>query len=152
MLIRMEKLLLFGFLVIFAVFWCFVCFVLAVIGGWSSLAAYFRTTEVPQGKAFYMQSGKVGVVNYSSCLTIRAAADGLYLAVFPLFRAGHPPLFIPWSEIATFRQKKILFWRFAEVTIGIPQIAKLQLPLTAFPTELVEARMAEEGSSGVNHD
>ena len=96
-----------------------------------------------------MQSGKVGVVNYRSCLTIRVAEDGLFLAVFPLFRAGHPPLFIPWSEFTMLRQKKILFWRFAEVSVGIPVIAKLLLPLGVFPVEFVQAkRLADKVGSG----
>jgi hypothetical protein len=47
--------------------------------------------------------------NYRSCVTLGANARGLYLAVRPLFRIGHPPLFIPWSDVQVSRFDSAVF-------------------------------------------
>jgi hypothetical protein len=138
----MEKLLPFSFL-LFPIVWCAACGILAVIGGWSALAAHFRTYEIPRGKKFGMQSGRVGIINYSSCLTVHVDDEGMFLAVFPLFRVGHPPLFIPWHEFNNCREKKILLWPFDEVFVGIPPIARLQLRQGILPAAIVNASRAK---------
>jgi hypothetical protein len=46
-----------------------------------------------------------------------AAQDALYLSVLFLFRAGHPPLRIPWSEIRF--GETTFFWKtYIELTLG----------------------------------
>jgi hypothetical protein len=45
---------------------------------------------------------------YRSCMTLGANARGLYLAVLPLFRIGHPPLFIPWTDVSVARHDSML--------------------------------------------
>jgi hypothetical protein len=46
-----------------------------------------------------------------------AAEDALYLSVSFMFRIGHPPLCIPWSEITVSRTKR--FWRsYVVLTLG----------------------------------
>jgi hypothetical protein len=134
----MENLLRLGFILLFAAFGCGVCWLLATIGGWTALASHFRSAEPPQGKAFSMQSGRVGIVDYGSCLNIRVNEAGMYLAVFPLFRVGHPPLFIPWSEFGACQTRSKFFWTFVEVSIGKPYIARLCLPPRVFPAEILE--------------
>ena len=44
-------------------------------------------------------------VNYSSCLTLGANEHGLYMATFFLFRLGHSPLFVPWSDVGATERK-----------------------------------------------
>ena len=39
-------------------------------------------------------------MGYNGALTPGADPFGLHLAVWPLFRIGHPPLFVPWSDIS----------------------------------------------------
>ena len=121
-----------GFLVVFPLFWCFVCLLLAKFGGWSAMAAEVRATETPRGALSRMQSGKVGIVRYRHVLTIGVQDDGLYLAVFPLFRAGHPPVFVPWSQVSVIRRRKQLFGDFIEATVGRPSRATIQLPSHVF--------------------
>ena len=41
----------------------------------------------------------------NGALTPGADPLGLYLAVWLLFRIGHPPLFVPWSEISVSLEK-----------------------------------------------
>jgi len=48
------------------------------------------------------------LMGYNNCLTIGGSPDGFYLAIFFLFRIGHPPMFIPWREIKI-KRKKIMF-------------------------------------------
>jgi hypothetical protein len=70
----------------------------------------------------------MGLTNYSACLTVGANNSGLYLAVFPLFRVGHPPLLIPWVDISTSKSKRFWFsyldFKFTQaptVTFKIPE-------------------------------
>lgn len=81
--------------------WCGVCFLIALIGGWRALAKkYAHGVESFQGNRWHMQSGTMrGLARYRGTLTLGADARGLYLGVMVLFRAGHPPLFVPWNEI-----------------------------------------------------
>lgn len=89
--------------------WIGVCFLLAFIGGWSRLAEAYQTQTEFVGKKWYFQSGRLGLTNYNGVLTLGANYYGLYLAVFPLFRAGHPPLLIPWSDISTAEHQGWMF-------------------------------------------
>lgn len=45
------------------------------------------------------------------CLSIGVNREGLFLAVIPIFRIGHPPLFIPWHDISTEDRKQLIFFR-----------------------------------------
>lgn len=114
-------LLLLLFPMIFAGFWCFVCFLLSRIGGWSRLAKRFAVDTPPAGKIFYGQSAQLsGLCNYNGCLTIIVAAEGLYLRVWALFRAGHKPILIPWAEIRNPRPRKFLWIRKVAFDAGSP--------------------------------
>jgi hypothetical protein len=135
-----------GFLVSFPLLWCGVSFMLARIGGWSSLAARYRTDNRPEGKAFYMQGGRIGMVIYSACLTIHVTEGGMYLAVFPLYRIGHPCLFIPWTEFNNLRQTRSMFCDFVQASVGKPRIAKVLLRPCVFPPEFLESELGK--SSG----
>jgi hypothetical protein len=44
--------------------------------------------------------------HYNGCLTVTANAEGLGLAVVPLFGGFHPPLFFVWSDVSTTRQPR----------------------------------------------
>ena len=58
--------------------------------------------------------GLVGIRNY---LTIGASRKGLYIAMLLPFRFRHPPLFIPWSDIAV-TQKRMLFMTGTQFPMG----------------------------------
>ncbi len=74
-----------------------------------------------------MQSARMGLVNYSSCLTVYVSKDGLYLSVWPMFRLGHPPLFLPWSAIQKPTLKKVLWVEMASFEVGVPRLASVTL-------------------------
>ena len=54
------------------------------------------------------------MTNYNNVLTIGANREGLYLSVLFIFRLGHPPLFIPWTETA-FKEKEGKFYDRCEL-------------------------------------
>ncbi len=56
--------------------------------------------------------------HYGNCLTIGADTAGLKLSVLFPFRPGHPPLFIPWSEISVTRRRNLLFVRQVKLLLG----------------------------------
>lgn len=67
--------------------------------GWGALARQYRATAPFTGRLRRFQSAKIGLANYGGILTVGTDPAGLYLAVFPLFRPGHPPVFAPWGDV-----------------------------------------------------
>lgn len=83
----------------FAAFWIAISYVISVVGGWRELAQHYRAAEF-SGECWHFQSAAMRwSTRYGNVLTVGANAQGLYLAVLFLFRAGHPPLFVPWADI-----------------------------------------------------
>ena len=112
----------------FIALWVIVVFILANLGGWARLAQHYEARATFAGKKWGFKSGRMGIANYNGCLTIGANDEGLYLAVLPLFRVGHPPLFIPWYDITTAKSRKFLFayvdFKFARnpaITFSLPE-------------------------------
>lgn len=79
-----------------------------------------------------MQSGRLGWVNYNSVLTIHSGPAGFRLAVWPPFRPGHPPLFIPWNAMRNATIKRLFWLELVSFELGSPKIATLQLPKKIF--------------------
>lgn len=91
--------------------WCLVVWLIARIGGWHALAWDFRAAGRPREGAFsYVNTGSVGWLgHYRGCLIVGVTPAGLYLAVWPMFRPGHPPLLIPWTAVRRAESQKV-FW------------------------------------------
>jgi len=86
--------------------------------GWHRLAERFALQGDFPAECWRFKSATARYGSqYNNCLTIAANPMGLYMAMLPGFRMGHPPLFIPWSEIAIARTK-ILFWNVVQFRIG----------------------------------
>jgi hypothetical protein len=110
------------FPVFFACVWVFACIVVGIISGWHSLAKRFSSNSAPYGETktvgpFFYSIYTRFWGHYSSVIRLTAADDALYLSVLSLFRAGHPPLRIPWMEI-TFGTSKLLWKRYIVLTLG----------------------------------
>lgn len=130
--------ILIGFPLVFVPFWCFVCWLLSQMGGWGRIAARFPGSPNPDGPTFSMQSGRVGMTNYRSVLTIRPAPDGLHLAIMAIFRVGHPPLFIPWHEIRNARRRQILWMETISFDVSAPAIGRISLPAKVFAGQPIQ--------------
>jgi len=100
------------FLLFFLLFWCCVSLLISFLSGWRSLSGFYRANFPFDGRKLRMKSaGMRWGTNYSACLTIGVNREGLFLAVIPFFRIGHPPLFIPWDDISSEDRKKLFFFR-----------------------------------------
>ena len=100
-------------------------FVIGRVGGWSKLAAVYPLTRPFTGERWHMRSARFGWSAYNGVITMGADPVGLYLAVMFPFRPGHPPMFIPWSEISAVETRFIFtyyalsFARAPGVTVKI---------------------------------
>jgi hypothetical protein len=87
-------------LAFFITMWCGISVVIARTGGWADLAVRYRLEGPFRGRKWHFRSAGFGQwTSYGGVLTVGANSRGLYLAVMPLFRVGHPPLFIPWEDV-----------------------------------------------------
>ncbi len=117
-----------GFTVLFTGIWCFVCFVLAHVGGWSALAARYRATTPPDGIRHSMVRGAVGAVEYNGALNVSVGAAGLHLSVFRLLKLAHPDLFIPWEAVTAREDRKLFLGENVRLSIGRPPLTTITLP------------------------
>ncbi len=79
-------------------------------GGWHALAQLYpdNPMAVVDGPSWSFQSMSLRTwCGYNGCMMIVAGDDGLRLAVWPIFRPAHPPLFLPYDEM-TFEDLKML--------------------------------------------
>lgn len=98
------------FLPLFVALWCAICVALSFMGGWHTLAQHYRATQPFSGRRWYLRSASMSPANYGGVLTFGANTEGLFISVLLPFRLGHPPLFIPWSEIESTEQYRQLFF------------------------------------------
>ena len=86
----------------FIVLWTGICQLISTTGGWKKLGRDYRAAAPFDGKKLWFKNAGMRYwTNYNNCLIVGVNKYGLYLAVIPIFRLGHPPLFIPWTEIST---------------------------------------------------
>jgi hypothetical protein len=110
--------------------WFFPCFaamwfggtgLLAHWSGWATLATRFRCDETVEGKRFRFASGSMGrrwiPVSYGNCLFVTVTPTGLRLSLFLPFRFLSPPLFVPWTAVASVIQRRILFMSFTSLVL-----------------------------------
>lgn len=120
-----------GFLVVFPLMWCFVVWLLSHMGGWQGLATrYASGNREVTGTRHGSVTGMVGGVSYRGTLTVHVNSEGFFLEVMPLFKIGHPRLFIPWTEISGRKSREILWWKAVSLSIGQPALTTISLPTT----------------------
>ncbi|MEO6603434.1 MAG: hypothetical protein ABIQ16_26360 [Polyangiaceae bacterium] len=78
--------------------WPAVCLILASISGWSALVEKYAAGAHPRTPR-KISGGRVGNVTYGGALSLSAQPGGFAVSVLLPFRVGHPPLFIPWSDV-----------------------------------------------------
>lgn len=103
--------------VVFVGFWMSVCWLLALIGGWRALASPYRVDGEPKGPMRRV-FGMIGLVSYNGVLDVGASQHGLELRVMSLFRAGHPPLRIPWNAVHVEGEQSGLLGSHTKVRLG----------------------------------
>jgi hypothetical protein len=107
--------------------WCGACLLLS-LGGWSKLACDYTTDLIPVRYTHRWQSCRIGATRYGGCVHFGVIERGVFITAFWLFRPGHPPLFIPWTELlALDRNEAIGKSRFR---CGSTSTVKVSLPTT----------------------
>lgn len=126
----MEQIFREGFPYLFPVLvvgcWVLVTLLLSRLGGWRRLASMYRLSGTFSGKVWRFQSGKFNWAGYNNCLSVGANEKGLYIAALFIFRAGHPPLFIPWGDIKA-KRKKFLAWTYFDMRFSKVPGARLRI-------------------------
>jgi hypothetical protein len=97
-----------SYLVLIFIFcWIVISVLISKLSGWARLARHYGADAPFDGLRFHFQSAGLRFgTNYSGCLTVGVNRRGLYLAVWLLFRIGHPPLFIPWRDVTMTERKR----------------------------------------------
>jgi hypothetical protein len=93
------------------------------------VAERYPAASVPDGQKFSMQYVAFRWVEYNGCLTIRVSPEGLYLAIWPLFRFAHPPLLIPWAALHILAVRQTWWNRDVLLAVDSPEITRIRLPL-----------------------
>lgn len=84
----------------FLTMWIGLASLIARMSGWHLLAIRFRLQGDFLGPKWSFQSAQTRwLTHYNGCLTVGADPSGLFIQPMIPFRFGHPPLFIPWTEI-----------------------------------------------------
>ncbi len=133
-----AKMLPIAFAVIFPIFFvtmfCVVSWTLSQLGGWAALAKHYTATSRPVGTSYAWRSMAFGpFVSYSNCLKVVVSPNGIYLSQVFFFRAGHPPLLIPWSCVGE-PYLRGRFWPALIVPIeAAGKSLKLYMPESSIP-------------------
>lgn len=118
------------FLCFFVVMWLSVTGLLSLIGGWFWLWLRYPRKEKTEGRLFRMASVSLGPncfpftifpVNYDRCLFVRVGKSGFDMSMLLPFRFLHFPLFIPWSEVESCGELRILWMRFTALVTKSPR-------------------------------
>jgi hypothetical protein len=85
----------------YAVFWYLLISLLGVASGWAKLGRRYPAMGRFEGTRYRFRAASLRYgMHYNGCVTVGANADGIYLSVIFLFRAGHPPVFVPWADVS----------------------------------------------------
>lgn len=131
-----------AFPIFFVALWVGITLLMSWIGGWGRVGAVYAATGAPPGgKALRHVTGMFGMTRYKHVLSVITTETGLYIENRRVFRAGHPPLFIPFSAIANPRKQTLFFWEYVAFDIGDPAIASARLPSKVFEGTPVETAL-----------
>jgi hypothetical protein len=118
--------------VYFITVWCAVCLLVSFHGGWRQLAQRYPALHPPSGTRYSTQWGGVDFAHYHGFLTIHASPGGIFISVWPPFRLGHPPIFIPEDEIYKAKAHRRGGWDSVIFDVGSPCVATMQLSRKIF--------------------
>jgi len=112
------------FPLLFIAIWIGALYLLSLIGGWSALAEKYRCDSDITDNWRGWQSGYFGILHYGGCLWIATTPRGLCLKTGPffIFSAFHPPLCIPWENIASVKEGTFFFVRLTDFQTTNPNV------------------------------
>ena len=89
--------------------WVFTCFTLSIFSEWRFLSKQYPCNGKFDGEKFSFRTMKIGGVNYSYCVTFGVNRTELYLGIMFLFRIGHKPIKVPFSQMKGKKQEGAFF-------------------------------------------
>ena len=100
------------YLLLFAILWIGVIWLLSHLTGWVALAKIYRAPTAAAGipvrlRSVHLGSGLLG--QYRNVLTAWVSGEGLQLRMLFLFRVNTPDLFFPWSDVSVSRGRQLFF-------------------------------------------
>ena len=102
----------------FLAFFCGICGLLSLAGGWHGLSKIYPDTKSSGNRSSRWQSISIGGVSYGrGSVNVGISATGVHLKTLWTFRFLHPPILIPWSEIKLITMKTWLFYTRYQVTL-----------------------------------
>lgn len=101
--------------------WLGISYALSFVGGWTVLGDGYPTRPCAETRdlgtsSLTLDRGFI-VVNYNRSVRFTICAEGLGMEVSSLFRKGHPPVLIPWSEVESCESKKLLTGEGTAITL-----------------------------------
>jgi hypothetical protein len=116
----------------FIALWAVVCYVMGQLSGWVILSRRFRDSGAFYSYQWPFQSVRMRTLwgTYNNSANFGADEAGLYMSVFPLFRIGHTPLFIPWSEIQVVSGNRGLIFKKRKLLLGRQELIPLVVSLS----------------------
>ena len=91
------------------IFWVVFDFLIARASGWRTLALVYPAVLAFVGQRYrFCSVGFRRGTYYRGCVTFGTCPEGLFVAVFFPFQFGHPPIFVPWSDLLVTESK--IFW------------------------------------------
>lgn len=131
--------IIFGFAIVFPLFWVAIVRLIAYLGGWAKLARYYSTDEAVSGDRFRMSSARFGrIAGYNSTLNITVSSQGIHLQTILLFRMGHVPLFIPWEDFSQLKRDQFAFRTSVRMSIS-PGDGSTRAVITVFGNALANS-------------
>jgi hypothetical protein len=114
----MEELFENYFFVFIPILWISISYIMSRMSGWHTLAEKYIRINFVSGDQWRFRSAKLRYsVGYNNCVMIVSNREGLGISVFFLFRVGHPPLFIPWTDISISKETKF-FGKMIRFSVG----------------------------------
>jgi hypothetical protein len=75
-------------------------------GGWKQLTQNYKANTSFVGARLNFQTAIINTGKQSGTINVGINSSGLHLSCIFFLRPGHPPLFIPWSEISWTRERE----------------------------------------------
>ena len=123
----------------------------AWLGGWSSLAAIYPGRTQTEGETWTFRSMRFGFwAAYNNCVTIGGDSQGLHLSMPWFARAGHEPIFIPWSDIQI-AEKQTILGLFPVVSLAFKKCPAVRLRLQASLLGQVQAGARSLRAAAAEH-
>jgi hypothetical protein len=126
-------------------FWFLIFHLMGRLGGWGRLAENYRSYDDMPPTRFRFQTVWVnGRTHYGGSVTLGVDHRGLHLAALgPLL--GHPPLFIPWSDISL-TPKKV--WWMQRADLRFRRTPDVYVRISARLAERLATAAASFGTAG----